>query len=48
MISDWEERQVGLQWNNLAEPLTIEEPLSVGTVFGMMIFDIVFYMLIAW
>ena len=48
VISDLEERQLGLQWNNVADPLTIDEPLNMGAVFGMMICDIILYMLIAW
>ena len=48
VISDWEERQLGLQWNNVADPLSIDDPLNMGAVFGMMICDIILYMLIAW
>ena len=48
VISDLEERQLGLQWDNVADPLSIEDPLNMGAVFGMMICDIVLYMLIAW
>ena len=48
VISNFEERQLGLQWTNAAEPLSIEDPLNMGAVYGMLICDIVLYMLIAW
>ena len=48
MISDWEQKELGLQWNNAAEPMSIEDPLNMGAIFGMMICDIILYMLIAW
>lgn len=48
VISNWEEKQLGLQWNNLGEPLSIDEQLNMGAVIAMMICDIILYMLIAW
>ena len=48
VISNWEERQLGLQWSNAGEELSIEDPLNMGAVYGMLICDIVLYMLIAW
>ena len=48
VISNWEEKQLGLQWSNAGEPLSLEEPLNMGAIFAMMICDIILYMLIAW
>ena len=48
VISNWEERQLGLQWSNAGEALSIVDPLNMGAVYGMLICDIVLYMLIAW
>ena len=48
VISDLEGQQLGLQWDNIDRPLSIEEPLNMGAIFGMMICDIILYMLIAW
>ena len=48
VISNWEEKQLGLQWSNAGEPLSIDDPLNMGAVFAMMICDIILYMLIAW
>ena len=48
IISHWEESRLGLQWDNVAKPLSIEEPLNMGAIFGMMICDIVLYLLLAW
>ncbi|CAI8011245.1 ATP-binding cassette sub-family A member 3, partial [Geodia barretti] len=48
VISHWEESRLGLQWDNVAKPLSIEEPLNMGAIFGMMICDIVLYLLLAW
>ena len=48
VISHWEESRLGLQWTNIAKPLSIIEPLNMGAIFGMMICDIVLYLLLAW
>ena len=48
VISNWEERQLGLQWSNAGEALSIVDPLNMGAVYGMLICDIVLYMIIAW
>ena len=48
VISNWEERQLGLQWSNAGEALSIVDPLNMGAVYEMLICDIVLYMIIAW
>ncbi|CAI8011248.1 ATP-binding cassette sub-family A member 3 [Geodia barretti] len=48
VISILEQSQLGLQWDNVSEPLSIDNPLNMGAVFGMLIFDILLYMIIAW
>ena len=48
VISNLEEKQLGLQWSNVGEPLSIDDPLNMGAIFAMMICDIILYMLIAW
>ena len=48
VISILEQSQLGLQWDNVSEPLSIDNPLNMGAVFGMLICDILLYMIIAW
>jgi ATP-binding cassette subfamily A (ABC1) protein 3 len=48
VISILEQSQLGLQWDNVSQPLSIENPLNMGAVFGMLICDIFLYMIIAW
>ena len=48
LISNLEQQELGLQWDNIGEPLSIEDPVNMGAVFGMMICDILLYLIIAW
>ena len=48
VISRLEQRLEGLQWNNVASPLFADDNFSLAWVFGMLLIDSTFYMLLAW
>ena len=48
VISRLEQRGEGLQWNNVADQLSVDDQFHVGWVIGMLLIDSVLYMLIAW
>ena len=41
-------RGQGVQWNNIDEPISLDDDFNLGWVFLMLILDSVVYMLIAW
>ena len=43
-----ERRLEGLQWSNVATPLTADDPFHLGWVFFWLLLEIVVYMVIAW
>ena len=48
VISRLEQREEGLQWSNVANPLTVDDTFNIAWVIGMLIIDSIVYMLIAW
>ena len=48
VIARLEIRQEGLQWDNVAEPISLDDDFHVGYVFMMLILDAIVYYVIAW
>ena len=48
VLSRLEQRLEGLQWNNVASPLSADDDFNMAWVFGMLLIDSVVYMIIAW
>ena len=48
VITLLEQRLEGLQWSNIATPLTVDDPFNVGWVCFWLLLEIVVYMVIAW
>ena len=48
VISRLEQRLVGLQFSNLFEPLSADDPFNMAWVLGMLLLDSIVYMIIAW
>ena len=48
VISRLEQRLVGLQFSNLFQPLSADDDFNMAWVLGMLLFDAIVYMIIAW
>ena len=48
VISRLEQRQEGLQWNNLVAPLSADDNFNMAWVLGMLLIDAVVYMTLSW
>jgi len=48
VIARLEQRNSGLRWDNVADPIAADDPFNMGWVFGMLIIDSFLYMLVAW
>ena len=48
VISRLEQRLVGLQFGNLFQPLSADDPFNMAWVLGMLLVDTIVYMLLAW
>ena len=48
VLTQLETRQEGLQWNNVAAPTSFADSFNMAWVFGMLAFDTIVYMLLAW
>lgn len=48
VISRLEIRQEGLTWENAGEDLSLDDDFHMGWVYGMLIFDAIWYYLLAW
>lgn len=48
VISQLELRLEGLQWSNLATPITEDDQFSVGWVILMLLLETILYMVLAW
>lgn len=48
VISRLEQREEGLQWTNIAGPLSVNDQFNVCWVMGMLLVDSIVYMLFAW
>lgn len=48
IISRLEQRLEGLQWSNVATPLSADDPFNLGWVFFWLLLEIVVYMTLAW
>ncbi|XP_050097899.1 phospholipid-transporting ATPase ABCA3-like [Anopheles aquasalis] len=47
MIMKHEGTAMGLQWNNLFQPVSVDDSLTMAHVFGMLVFDALLYLAIA-
>ncbi|MBN3289285.1 ABCA3 protein, partial [Polypterus senegalus] len=48
LIGMFEGKGTGVQWNNLFEPLNVDDNFSLAQVMGMLLLDSVIYGLVAW
>ena len=48
VISGLEQQQVGVTFQNFASPVSVDDSFNLAIVCGMLVFDTVLYMLIAW
>ena len=48
VIARLEQRNSGLRWDNVAEPIAADDPFNMGWVFGMLLIDSFLYMVVAW
>ena len=48
VISRLEQRQEGLQWDNLVAPLSADDNFNMAWVLGMLLIDAVVYMTLSW
>ena len=48
VISRLEQRLEGLQWNNVAAPLSADDDFNMAWVLGMLLIDSFIYMLLSW
>ena len=48
VLSRLEQRQVGLQFSNLFQPLSADDSFNMAWVLGMLLFDSIIYMVVAW
>ena len=48
MIARLEIREEGLQWDNAADPLSLDDDFHMLYVFVMLILDAIVYYVIAW
>ena len=48
VISRLEQRLEGLQWNNVAIPLSADDDFNMAWVLGMLLIDSFIYMVLSW
>ena len=48
VISRLEQRLEGLQWNNIATPLSADDDFNMAWVLGMLLMDSFIYILVSW
>lgn len=48
VISQLEQRQEGLKWNNAASAISVDDNFNMTWIYGMLLLDSVLYMVIAW
>eukprot|EP00054_Salpingoeca_dolichothecata_P030926 m.256674 g.256674 ORF g.256674 m.256674 type:complete len:1715 (+) comp26744_c0_seq8:78-5222(+) len=48
LIAFYEARGDGVQWDNIGKAASVDDDFSFGAVMGMLIFDIILYMALAW
>jgi hypothetical protein len=48
VISRLEQRLEGLQWNNVATPLSADDDFNMAWVLGMLLIDTIGYMILSW
>ena len=48
VISRLEQRLEGLQWNNVAIPLSADDDFNMAWVLGMLLIDSFIYMVFSW
>ncbi|XP_034781951.2 phospholipid-transporting ATPase ABCA3-like [Acipenser ruthenus] len=48
LIGVFEGKGTGIQWNNLLEPVSVDDPFSLAQVLGMLLLDSLLYGLLGW
>ena len=48
VISRLEQRLEGLQWDNIATPLSADDDFNMAWVLGMLLIDTIGYMILSW
>lgn len=48
VITQLEQREVGLQWSNVADPLSSTQSFNVAWAMGFLLIDTILYMVLAW
>eukprot|EP00043_Microstomoeca_roanoka_P008399 m.80908 g.80908 ORF g.80908 m.80908 type:complete len:1735 (+) comp14227_c0_seq1:159-5363(+) len=48
LISEYEGRGEGVQWSNLTQAVSADDPFTFGTIIGMLLFDAIIYGLLTW
>ncbi|XP_058851719.1 phospholipid-transporting ATPase ABCA3-like isoform X1 [Acipenser ruthenus] len=48
LIGVFEGKGTGVQWNNLLEPVSVDDPFSLAQVHGMLLLDSLLYGLLGW
>ncbi len=48
IIATLEAQGEGVQWSNINEPASVDDNFTFSNVLGMMIFDMFFYLFLAW
>lgn len=48
VLSRLEQRLEGLQWSNIAAPLSADDDFNMAWVFGMLLIDAIGYMILSW
>eukprot|EP00056_Hartaetosiga_gracilis_P010708 m.159480 g.159480 ORF g.159480 m.159480 type:complete len:1802 (+) comp13370_c0_seq2:43-5448(+) len=48
LLSDLESRGDGAQWNSFFDPISVDDPMSIGTVVFVLFGDSLVYFLLAW
>ena len=48
IIARLEQQKIGLKWNNLADPITIDESFNMAWILGMQLVDSIIYLIATW
>ena len=48
VIARSEQRNLGINWSNFFTPLSVDEHLSLGIIYGILLLDTIVYMFLAW
>ncbi len=48
IIARLEQRDVGVLWQNIGDPITLDSSFNLAWVIGMLLIDSFIYMILAW